>query len=144
MKADISWSGKPATESGLDLATNPKLSPCFGESRQGRLVSLSMSSGGGRKEPIMENVFPCCAGLDIHKKSVEACVRRLEPAGPLHHQTRHWGTMTRDLLAMADWMAAQSVTHVAMESTGVYWKPIFNNLGSRITVLPGKAPHLKQ
>ena len=54
----------------------------------------------------MENVFPCCAGLDVHKESVEACVRRIEPNGRLHQQTHHWGTMTRDLLAMADWMAA--------------------------------------
>src|SRR5437867_4311333 len=92
----------------------------------------------------MENVFPCCAGLDIHQKSVEACVRRLEPTGQLHHQTRHWGTMTRDLLAMADWMAAQGVTHVAMESTGVYWKPIYNILESRFTVLLVNARHLKQ
>ena len=92
----------------------------------------------------MENVFPCCAGLDIHKKSVEACVRRLEPTGQLHHQTRHWGTMTRDLRAMADWMAAQGVTHVAMESTGVYWKPIYNILESRFTVLLVNARHLKQ
>jgi len=92
----------------------------------------------------MENVFACCAGLDIHQKSVEACVRRLEPAGPLHQQTRHWGTMTRDLLAMADWMAAQGVTHVAMESTGVYWKPIYNILESRFTVLLVNARHLKQ
>src|SRR5438046_10085634 len=138
MKADISWSGKPATESGLDIAPNPKWSPRLGESTQGRLVYLSMSSGAGRKEPIMENVFACCAGLDIHQKSVEACVRRLEPAGPLHQQTRHWGTMTRDLRAMADWMAAQGVTHVAMESTGVYWKPISNILESRFTGAAGQ------
>src|SRR5256886_2056195 len=144
MKADCSWSGKPATESGLDIAPNPKLSPRCGESTRSRLVYLSMSSGAGRKEPIMENVFACCAGLDIHQKSVEACVRRLEPAGQLHHQTRHWGTMTRDLLAMADWMAAQGVTHVAMESTGVYWKPIYNILESRFTVLLVNARHLKQ
>src|SRR5947208_11391755 len=64
--------------------------------------------------------------------------------GPLHQQTRHWGTMTRDLLAMADWMAAQGVTHVAMESTGVYWKPIYNILESRFTVLLVNARHLKQ
>jgi transposase len=50
----------------------------------------------------MENVFPCCAGLDVHKESVEACVRCVEPNGRLDQQTQHWGTMTRDLLAMAD------------------------------------------
>jgi len=92
----------------------------------------------------MENIFPCCAGLDVHKESVEACVRQLEPTGPLHQQTRHWGTMTRDLLRMSDWLAAQGVTHVAMESTGVYWKPIYNILESRFTVLLVNARHLKQ
>lgn len=92
----------------------------------------------------MENIFPCCAGLDVHKESVEACVRRMEPTGQLHQQTRHWGTMTRDLLMMSDRMAAQGVTHVAMESTGVYWKPIYNILESRFTVLLANARHLKQ
>ena len=72
----------------------------------------------------MQEICPGCAGLDVPKESVEAGVRRMEPTGQLHQQTRHWGTMTRDILAMADWMAAPGVTPVAMESTGVYWKPI--------------------
>lgn len=92
----------------------------------------------------MENIFLRCAGLDVHKASVEACVRRMEPNGQLHQQTRHWGTMTRDILMMADWMAAQGVTHVALESTGVYWKPIYNILEGRFTVLLVNARHLKQ
>jgi len=92
----------------------------------------------------MENIFLCCAGLDLHKESVEACVRTMEPNGQLHQQTRRWGTMTQDILNMADWMAAQGVTHVAMESTGVYWKPIYNILESRFTVLLVNARHLKQ
>jgi transposase len=92
----------------------------------------------------MENIFLCCAGLDLHKESVEACVRRMEPNGQLHQQTRRWGTMTQDILNMADWMAAQGVTHVAMESTGVYWKPIYNILENRFTVLLVNARHLKQ
>ncbi len=92
----------------------------------------------------MESIISCCAGLDVHKESVEACVRRMEADGRLHQETRHWGTMTRDLLAMADWMGAQGVTHGAMESTGVYWKPIYNILESRFTVLLVNARHLKQ
>ncbi len=92
----------------------------------------------------MENILLRCVGLDVHKASVEACVRRMEPSGRLHQQTRHWGTMTRDILMMADWMAAQGVTHVAMESTGVYWKPIYNILEGRFTVLLVNARHLKQ
>jgi transposase len=92
----------------------------------------------------METIIPRCAGLDIHKQSVEACARRIEGSDRLHQETRHWSTMTRDLLAMADWMAAQGVTHVAMESTGVYWKPIYNILEIRFTVLLVNARHLKQ
>jgi len=110
----------------------------------GQIVFPFDVPGAGRKEAIMENIFPRCAGLDVHKESVEACVRRMEPAAGPQQQTRHWGTMTRDLLAMADWMAAQGVTHVAMESTGVYWKPIYNILESRFTVLLVNARHLKQ
>src|SRR5712692_5455460 len=106
--------------------------------------TLSMSSGAGVEETIMENIFPCCAGLDVHKESVEACVRRIEPNGRWHSETRHWGTMTRDLLEMADWLVAEGVTNVAMESTGVFWKPIFNILESRFTVLLVNARHLKQ
>src|SRR5213594_3557121 len=91
----------------------------------------------------MEAIFPRGAGLDVHKETVEATSRiwegrRVEP------QTRRWGTMTRELLQMADWMAAQGVTHVAMESTGVFWKPIYNILESRFTVLLVNARHLKQ
>jgi transposase len=92
----------------------------------------------------METIIPRCAGLDVHKESVETSVRRMEPMGRVHEATRHWGTMTRDLLAMADWMAAQGVTHVAMESTGVFWKSIYNILESRFTVLLVNARHLKQ
>jgi transposase len=103
-----------------------------------------MSSDAGRKEPIMENIFARCAGLDVHKESVESCVRRIEPTGRLHQETRHWATMTRDILVMADWMAAQGVTHVAMESTGVFWKPIYNILEGRFTMLLVNARHLKQ
>src|SRR6516165_1002032 len=103
-----------------------------------------MSSGAGRKETRMENIFVRCAGLDVHKESVEACVRRIEPNGCVHSETRHWGTMTRDLLEMADWLEAEGVTDVAMESTGVFWKPIFNILESRFVVLLVNARHLKQ
>jgi len=92
----------------------------------------------------MENILGCCAGLDVHKESVEACVRRVEPNGRVHGETRHWGTMTQDLMALADWLAAVGVTDVAMESTGVFWKPIFNILESRFTVLLVNARHLKQ
>jgi transposase len=68
----------------------------------------------------MQVVHERCCGLDVHKKKVVACV--LTPEG---QQTRTFGTMTGELLDLADWLQDQRVTHVAMESTGVYWKPIY-------------------
>jgi transposase len=82
----------------------------------------------------MDVIYECVCGLDVHSGSVQACVRRLKD-GRVHSEVRSFGTMTRDLLALGDWLAAEGVTHVAMESTGVYWKPIYNILEGRFTVL---------
>ena len=62
----------------------------------------------------MEIIYPRCCGLDVHKRSVAACVRRLEADGRLDQETRTFGTMTRDILEIADWLTAAGVTHVAM------------------------------
>lgn len=86
----------------------------------------------------MELVYERCCGLDVHKKTVVACVRT-----PVRQETRTFGTMTRDLLTLADWLAEHQVTHVAMESTGVYWKPVYNILEGDFTVLVVNAQHLK-
>lgn len=91
----------------------------------------------------MEILIACCAGLDVHKDSVEVCVRELEGGSKVGQQTRHWGTTTRDLEEMAEWLKGQGVTHVAMESTGVYWKPIFNVLESDFEVLLVNARMIK-
>ncbi len=75
----------------------------------------------------MDVTYPYCAGLDVHKKSVVAC--RITPhSDGWHEDIRTFGTMTADLLALADWLREAQVTQVAMESTGVYWKPVFNLL----------------
>lgn len=87
----------------------------------------------------MEVLYPRCAGLDVHKRTVVACV--LTPRGK---QVRTFGTVTGQLLAMGDWLAAQGCTHVAMESTGVFWKPIYNLLeGTGLTLLVVNAQHVK-
>jgi transposase len=91
----------------------------------------------------MEMIVGCCAGLDGHKDTVEACVRRVEKEGRLYPQTGHWGTRTGERLAMAEWLRAEGVTRVAMESTGVYWKPISNILASDFPVLLVNARDLK-
>src|ERR671911_1065982 len=92
----------------------------------------------------MDVLHPCCAGLDVHKDSVYACVRRIGPGGGVRETVQVFGTMTPDLLRLADWLAAEGATHVAMESTGVYWKPIFNILEGRFQVLLVNAQHIKQ
>jgi len=90
----------------------------------------------------MDVIYECVCGLDVHSGSVQACVRRLR-AGRIDAEVRSFGTMTRDLLALADWLAAEGVTHLAMESTGVYWKPIYNILEGRLTLLLVNAQHVK-
>lgn len=94
-------------------------------------------------ETEFQTIFARCAFLDVHKQTVEATVRILE-GQRVRQDTRRWGTMTADLEALADWMAAQGVTQVGMESTGVFWKPIYNILESRFTVILVNARHLKQ
>ncbi len=76
----------------------------------------------------MEIVHARCCGLDVHKKSVVACVLISQPDGLIERQVRTFKTMTGDLLALADWLSCLGVTHVALESTGVYWRPVFNVL----------------
>ena len=71
----------------------------------------------------MEVLYAHCCGLDVHKKSVVACV--ITPAGK---EIRTFGTITTALMALAEWLQAAGCTHVAMESTGVYWKPVYNLL----------------
>jgi transposase len=86
----------------------------------------------------MESILERCAGLDVHKKTVVACART--PVGVI---TRTFGTMTAELLELSDWLASQGVTHVAMESTGDYWKPVFNILEGTFQVILVNAQHLK-
>jgi transposase len=95
----------------------------------------------------MDIVFPCCAGLDVHKNTVVVCVRRLRRGAKRKtaREVRTFGTMTEQILALADWLAEEGVSHVAMESTGVYWKPIWNLLESGpYEMLLVNAQHIKQ
>lgn len=92
---------------------------------------------------VMEAIFRCCAGLDVHSKTVAACVRRIDDLGKIHVEVRTFGTMTRDLLALCDWLIAEGVSHVAMESTGVFWKPVFNVLEEHFQILLVNARHVK-
>jgi transposase len=86
----------------------------------------------------MRVLYQRCCGLDVHKESVMACV--LTPEGK---QIRKFGAMTKDLLMLSDWLTTFQVTHVAMESTGVFWQPIYNLLEEGFTVWVVNARHIK-
>jgi transposase len=92
----------------------------------------------------METLYSVCAGLDVHQKTVVACVRRRDAAGKTRSQTRTYGTTTGALLRLRDWLVQSGVKHVAMESTGVYWKPIWNILEGAFEILLVNAQHIKQ
>lgn len=92
---------------------------------------------------LMEAILRCCAGFDVHSKTVAVCVRRIDDRGEIHAEVRTFGTMTRDLLALCDWLTTEGVTHVAMESTGVFWKPIYNILEGQFHMLLVNARHIK-
>lgn len=86
----------------------------------------------------MQVLHERCCGLDVHKKTVAVCV--ITPEG---QETRTFSTMTNDLMRLADWLREKGITHVAMESTGVYWKPIYNLLEDEFTLLVVNAHHIK-
>lgn len=91
----------------------------------------------------MELVYRRCCGIDIHKKMIVACVITETESGQRHKEIRTFRTVTSDLLELLDWLKAAACTHVAMESTGVYWKPIYNILEGHFELLVVNAQHIK-
>ena len=95
----------------------------------------------------MDVIFTHGAGLDVHQKTVMACRVTPDPTGQRPDglmEVRECGTLTCDLLALSDWLAELGITHVAMESTGEYWKPVYNILEGECTVFLVNAAHVKQ
>jgi transposase len=90
----------------------------------------------------MEVLYPRCAGLDVHARSVTACVR-LASSSDVTYQHRTVPTTTRGLLDLADWLTAAQCTHVAMEATGVYWKPVWHILEGQFTLVLANAMHIR-
>lgn len=91
----------------------------------------------------MDTMYRCCAGLDVHKETVAACVRRVGSAGRITQDVRTFGTTTSQLLALCDHLVSQGVEAAAMESTGVFWKPIWNILEGSLKVILVNARHIK-
>jgi transposase len=92
----------------------------------------------------MDVQYERCCGIDVHKRTVVACV--IVPGaqkGEAEKETQTYSTMADDLGALAQWVQAKGVTHVAMESTGVYWKPVFNLLDGQFAVIVVNAERIK-
>jgi len=91
----------------------------------------------------MDVIYERCCGLDVHKRTVTACLLTTKPEGGRQQETRTFGTMTDDLLTLADWLAQAGCSHVAMEATGAYWKPVYNILEGQFETLVVNAYHVK-
>lgn len=91
----------------------------------------------------MEVVYPHCAGLDVHKKTVVACAITPDAQGGWRKEIQTFSTMTVELLKLSDWLLSRNCTQVAMESTGEYWKPVFNILEASFEVMLVNAQHIK-
>ena len=90
----------------------------------------------------MKLLHSCCAGLDVHKAEVVACLRRAR-GRTAHHELRRFSTDTPGLLELGDWLASADCTHVAMEATGVYWKPVWHLLEGRFQLILANAGHIR-
>lgn len=91
----------------------------------------------------MEITYSCCAGIDVHKKLVVVSCLGSTENGKLTKETRSFGTTTQELLLLSSWLSSLGITHVAMESTGEYWKPIYNILESSFELMIVNAQHIK-
>src|SRR6266699_3404371 len=96
-----------------------------------------------KRRRLMQIVYERCAGLDVHKKSVMACLITPAANGERRKERRTFSTMTADLVRLRDWLTEQQCSQVAMESTGVFWRPIFNILEGHLEVMVVNAQHIK-
>jgi transposase len=91
----------------------------------------------------MQVLYPCCCGLDVHKRFVVACLITRDEQGQAHKELRRFSTLTPEVLRLCDWLQGAGCTHVALESTGVYWKPLFNLMEGLFQIVLVNAQHMK-
>lgn len=91
----------------------------------------------------MDVLNPRCAGMDVHQETIVVCALSLDEEGKMESETRTFGTMTKNLFELLKWLESKSVTHVAMESTGIYWKPVYNILEGYFDVTLANAYRIK-
>jgi transposase len=119
--------------------------PWAGNSLRARL--LDFLNGGSKstafEEEQMEVLHTHCAGLDVHKDTVVACVRHMA-GGAVKREIKTFKTTTKDLMALSDWLSAEGCTDIAMEATGVYWKPVWHVLSDgEFVLILANAAHVK-
>jgi transposase len=90
----------------------------------------------------MDMLYACCAGLDVHRDTVVACVRR-QTDGRASAEVRTFGTKTGELLDLSEWLTELQVTHVAMEATGIYWRPVWHILDGEFELVLANANHIR-
>ena len=91
----------------------------------------------------MQVVHERSGGLDVHKKIILACALWFDEQGRKQQEVRSFGTVTAELLRLGDWLKAHGVTHVAMEATGVYWRPVWAVLEGRFELMLVNPQHMK-
>src|ERR1044071_4656147 len=90
----------------------------------------------------MEVLHSRCAGLDVHRDTVVGCAR-IAADGAVAQDVRTFGATTKELMALSEWLTEHGVTHVAMEATGVYWKPVWHVLEGSFQLVLANAAHIK-
>src|SRR5919202_3965930 len=113
-----------------------------GRSTHPRVRHRGLLAGTACEEVTMQVLHPRCAGLDVHRDSVVACARLARPGGVERH-VETFGTTTSELERLARWLDGHAVTHVAMEATGVYWKPVWAVLAATFEPVLANAAHVK-
>jgi transposase len=141
-KAGCGWCAEPVSEDGLGRLQAPQ---AVAASTRGRffdsgVLHLCEPRRGGFS---VEVVHPCCAGIDVHKRTVVACVLDSAADGSVSKQVRTFGTMLAELEALRDWLVQASCDAVAMEATGVYWKPVVNVLEGQFEIVVANAEHMR-
>src|SRR2546426_8122396 len=140
----LSWYARVRSESDVGAFGTPH---CRIRARRAESCTREAPPGRGQTSPgggVMDQLIERCCGLDLHRDTVASCVRMPGPNGKRQQEVRTFGTTAAELLALRDWLEAHGVTHVAMESTGVYWKPVFYVLEEAFTCLLVNATHIKQ
>ena len=135
---------EPVGQHGLDTARIEDCGGVSSVSTQGRLYLPRVFRRGRRRITTMEILYSHCAGLDVHKASVSACVLTPGEGAEPRKEIREFGTTTGELRQLAAWLVECGVTHAAMEATGVYWKPVFNILESACALILVNARDVKQ